>query len=160
MDSSNVRGLPCSMLSNALAMNLTFRYYQHVASSSPSCHHSYRPGPNKSSALSPASELRYRVYWISTTFLIRPSLVSPIDDSQTEPESDLSDDDKTELETQYSGRISPSSGSKGCPNINVGHNEVAVSGLIILVSGAPVWRTQGSLEGALTLFGLWCLRRT
>ena len=71
-------------------------------------------------------------------FLIRPSVVSSIDDSQTESESDLSDNDKTEPETQYSERIYPPSGSKGCPNINVSHDEVAASGLIIPVSGAPV----------------------
>lgn len=73
------------------------------------------------------------------TSLVHPSLVSPIDDSQTEPESDLIDDDKTEPETQYSEQINPpSGGSNGCPNINVSHGEDAVTGLILLVSGATV----------------------
>lgn len=67
--------------------------------------------------------------------MIRPSVVSSTDDDQTEPESD---DDKTEPEILYSERVSPLSVSKGRSEINVSHDEVAVSGLIILVSGASV----------------------
>ena len=73
------------------------------------------------------------------TSLINPSLVSPIDDSQTEPESDLIDDDKTESETQYSERTNT---PKGCPKINVSHGGGAVTGLSILATGAAMRRAQ------------------
>ena len=79
------------------------------------------------------------------TSLVHLSVISPIDDSQTEPESDLIDDDKTEPETQYSERENSPSGSKGCPKINVSYGEDAVTGLIILVSGVTEWRAQEPL---------------
>jgi len=57
--------------------------------------------------------------------VIQLFVVSPVDDSQTEPESDFIDDNKTEPETQYSERILPPSASKGSPKVNVSHGEDA-----------------------------------
>ncbi len=62
------------------------------------------------------------------TSLINPSVVSPIDDNQTEPESDLIDDDKTESETQYSEPTNAPPVSRGCPKINVSHGGDVVHG--------------------------------